>query len=168
MSEVETKLKVTGRISYTQTADVLLLVTRVRSWTFGLLAILFFVAFGGMIVYKLVELNETGRIKLSAGKKTYPLGKQIFRRRDDSGRIVGDHITKADEIAEGEPQLKHMVVGGRLASSLPDLDTIRERCRAQIVALPDYLRGLNAKPAFPLTYSDRLEDEARRLGVKSP
>ena len=34
--------------------------------------------------------------------------------------------------------------------------------------MAEYLRGLNAKPEYPLTYSDWLEDEARRLGVKSP
>ncbi len=48
------KPKVTGRIRYTQTADVLLLVTRVRSWTFGLLVLLFFAGFIGMIGYKLI------------------------------------------------------------------------------------------------------------------
>ena len=31
------------------------------------------------MVYKLVELDGEGRIKLSPGKKTYPMAKQVFR-----------------------------------------------------------------------------------------
>lgn len=119
------------------------------------------------IVYKLVELNGTGRIKLSPGKKTYPLAKQIYRQRDSSGRFQGDHVTAADERSGGEPLLQRVVAGGKLASSLPGLDAIRQHCRDQLAALPDYLRGLDAKPEYPLSYSDRLEDEARKLGVKS-
>ncbi len=118
------------------------------------------------IVYKLVELNGKGRIKLSPDKKTYPMGKQIYRQRDTANRFVGDHVTQADERAEGEPLLVPVVTGGRLTASLPSLDMIRQRCRQQLSSLPDYLRGLDAKPEYPLTYSDLLEDEARRLGVK--
>ena len=118
------------------------------------------------IVYKLVELNGTGRIKLSPGKKTYPLGKQIYRIRDAFGRFSRDHVTAADEVAEGEPLLEHVVSGGKFVSSTPSLEAIREKCRSQFAALPDYLRGIDGKPEYPLTYSDRLEDEARRLGVK--
>ena len=119
------------------------------------------------IVYKLVELNGSGRIKLSPGKKTYPLAKQIHRQWDASGtRFVRDLVTQADEIAEGEPLLIPVVAGGKLASPLPELTSIRERCSRQLAALPDSLRRLDARPDFPLVYSDFLEVEASRLGVK--
>ncbi len=36
------------------------------------------------MVYKLVELDGKGRIKRSAGKKTYPMAKQVHRLRDAS------------------------------------------------------------------------------------
>ena len=58
------------------------------------------------MVYKLVELDGQGKIKLSPGKKTYPMAKQVFRRRDRSDRFCGDHVTRADESAEGEPLLR--------------------------------------------------------------
>jgi nicotinate phosphoribosyltransferase len=117
------------------------------------------------MVYKLVELNGQGRIKLSPSKKTYPRAKQIHRFRDAAGHFAGDRITRADELSDGEALLVPFVLAGELARPLPTLDEIRAYCRAQLAALPDCLRGLEAAPDYPLTYSDSLEDEARRLGV---
>lgn len=118
------------------------------------------------LVYKLVALDGRGRIKLSPGKKTCPLGKQVHRRRDARGKFAGDHVTAADETAAGERLLIRWVRNGALAAGLPRLDEIRDHCRRQLDDLPDALRALEGAPAYPLSYSDRLEDEARRLGVK--
>ncbi len=115
------------------------------------------------MVYKLVELDGQGRYKLSPSKKTYPMAKQVYRRRDAEGRFAGDHVTRADESAEGEPMLVPVVRSGRLAGPLPRLEEIRARCRDQLSALPDRLRGLDAVPEYPLTYSEALEEDARRL-----
>jgi hypothetical protein len=49
---------------------------------------------------------------------------------------------------------------------LPALEEIRSYCRGQLDALPASLRGVDATGVYPLTYSDALEDEAVRLGVK--
>ena len=118
------------------------------------------------LVYKLVELNGQGRIKLSPGKKTYPLAKQIFRTTDTQGRFAGDHVTRADEAAEGEPLLKPVVRGGARVEPVPSLAETREFCRDQRAQIPENLRGLNANAIYPVTYSDALEAEAERLGVK--
>ncbi|MHB1556925.1 MAG: nicotinate phosphoribosyltransferase [Isosphaeraceae bacterium] len=115
------------------------------------------------MVYKLVELDGEGKYKLSPAKKTYPMAKQVYRRRDVDGRFAGDHVTRADEAADGEPLLVPIVRGGRLVGPLPTLDAIRARCREQLAALPDRLRPLDARPDYPITYSDRLEADARRL-----
>jgi nicotinate phosphoribosyltransferase len=115
------------------------------------------------MVYKLVELDGEGKFKLSPGKKTYPMAKQVFRRRDAAGQFVGDHVTRADESAEGEPLLVPIIRAGQLARPLPALANIRERCRNQLGALPDRLIGLDATPDYPITYSDLLESDARRL-----
>lgn len=115
------------------------------------------------MVYKLVELDGEGKYKLSPAKKTYPMAKQVFRRRDADGRFAGDHVTRADETADGEPLLVPIVRGGRLVGPLPTLDTVRARCLEQLAALPDRLRPLDARPDYPITYSDRLEADARRL-----
>lgn len=118
------------------------------------------------IVYKLVEMAGQGRVKLSSGKKTYPLAKQVYRRRDANGKFTLDYVTKADEVAEGEPLLRQYIRKGEICTDLPTLDEIRAHCRAQLDALPDSLRALEAEPQYPLDYSEALEDEARRLGVK--
>lgn len=115
------------------------------------------------MVYKLVELDGEGKYKLSPSKKTYPMAKQVFRRCDANGRFAGDHVTRSDENAEGEPLLVPIVRGGKLVEPLPALEAIRARCREQLAALPDRLRSLDARPDYPITYSDRLEADARRL-----
>ena len=115
------------------------------------------------LVYKLVELNGVGRIKLSPSKKTYPLAKQVFRSRDATGRFAGDHVTCADEAAEGEPLLVPVVREGKLVAPLPGLDAIRDHCRAQLESLPDRLREPEAEPDYAISYSDALEAEADRL-----
>ena len=117
------------------------------------------------MVYKLVELGGVGRIKKSSGKVTYPMAKQVFRSRDASGRFAGDRVTRADEPAGGEPLLAPVILGGRLAADLPRLDAIREHCRVQLGALPDSLRGVDARPSYRPEYSEALEAEAARLGL---
>jgi nicotinate phosphoribosyltransferase len=115
------------------------------------------------MVYKLVELEGKGKFKLSPGKKTYPMAKQVFRKIDREGRFLGDHVTRADETAEGQPLLVPILRSGRLVSSLPSLESIRVRCREQLAALPERLLGLDAQPDYPITYSDILEADAKRL-----
>ncbi len=115
------------------------------------------------IVYKLVELEGHGKVKLSPGKRTYPMAKQVFRRRGSDGRFCGDHVTRADEVAEGEPLLARVVQGGRLARPMPSLDEIRRHCAAQLAGVPERLLSLDAAPDYPITYSDLLEADANRL-----
>jgi nicotinate phosphoribosyltransferase len=115
------------------------------------------------MVYKLVELGGEGKFKLSPGKRTYPMAKQVFRRRDHDSKFGGDHVTQADETAEGEPLLVPVLRSGRLVNELPALEAIRARCRDQLASLPERLLRLEAPPDYPITYSDALEAHARRL-----
>ena len=91
------------------------------------------------------------------------MAKQVFRRRDRSDRFCGDHVTRADESAEGEPLLVPILRAGRLVADLPSLESIRSHCRDQLAALPERLLALDAKPDYPITYSEALEADARRL-----
>jgi nicotinate phosphoribosyltransferase len=117
------------------------------------------------MVYKLVELDGVGRIKRSPGKKTYPLGKQVYRFTGPDGKFAFDRVTKADEPSEGQGLLVPVIRGGRLVGPLPRLDAIREHCRGQLAALPESLRGVDASAGYRLEYSDLLESEADRLGL---
>jgi nicotinate phosphoribosyltransferase len=118
------------------------------------------------MVYKLVELDGAGRIKLSPNKRTYPLTKQVYRRLDPEGLFAGDHVACASEVFAGEPLLVPILRGGHLISPLPRLDEIRAHCQHQREALPESLRGAEAKGSYPFSYSDILEREAERLGVR--
>ncbi|APW61004.1 nicotinate phosphoribosyltransferase [Paludisphaera borealis] len=117
------------------------------------------------MVYKLVELEGRGRYKLAPGKKTYPMAKQVYRRRDAAGRFVGDLVARADEPppADGEALLVPVLRQGRLVDPPPSLEAIRERCKAQITALPEALRKLDSDVAYPVAYSDALEADAARI-----
>jgi nicotinate phosphoribosyltransferase len=115
------------------------------------------------MVYKLVELDGKGRFKVSPGKITYPMAKQVYRRRDHQGRFCGDHVVRADERVDGEPLLEPVLRSGRLVTGLPSLERIRQRCSEQMLAIPERLKDLDAKPDYPVTYGERLESQARRL-----
>jgi nicotinate phosphoribosyltransferase len=91
------------------------------------------------------------------------MAKQVFRRRGADGRFCGDHVTRADEVADGEPLLARVVRGGRLERSLPNLAAIRRHCTEQLASLPEHLLTLDAKAAYPITYSEVLEADASRL-----
>jgi nicotinate phosphoribosyltransferase len=119
------------------------------------------------IVYKLVAIDGAGRIKLSAGKATHPLAKQVYRLRDQCGTLVSDRVTRWDETAEGEPLLVPIVRGGKLASDLPGLDAIRALCARQHAALPEVLKDLDDVAAYPVSYCAALEDERRRLAEQA-
>jgi nicotinate phosphoribosyltransferase len=115
------------------------------------------------MVYKLVEIEGEGRIKLSPGKKSYPMAKQVYRRRDAAGFFRGDLVTRADEAADGEPLMIPYLTAGRLVRPLPTLDAVRHRCAEQLSSLPERLKQLDAVCDYPVEYSDLLEAEARRL-----
>ncbi len=104
------------------------------------------------LVYKLVELDGQGKTKRSPGKTTYPMAKQVFRRRDRSDRFCGDHVVRAGESAEGEPLLLPILQAGRQVNALPSLESIRNHCRQQLAALPERLKALDATPDYPITY----------------
>lgn len=118
------------------------------------------------MVYKLVELGGKGRIKRSAGKKTYPLAKQVGRVRDDQGHFAYDYVSKVGESGRGETLLESVVRGGQLARPFPKLDAIRGYCQTQRQSLAPALRGLDPGPPYRLEYSEILEAEAVRLGLE--
>jgi hypothetical protein len=57
--------------------------------------------------------------------------------------------------------------GGRIVGPMPSLEEIRGYCRDQREALPEGLRRPDSVGSYPVSYSEVLEDEARRLGVKT-
>ena len=113
------------------------------------------------MVYKLVELDGQGKFKLSPGKKTYPMAKQVFRRRDRSDRFCGDHVTRADESAEGEPLLVPILQAGRQVGDAAFARTsIRSHCRDQLASLPERLLSSGRKTRLSDHLQRNLEADA--------
>ncbi len=109
-------------------------------------------------VYKLVAVEEPGRAvrgvaKRSAGKRTAPGTKQVWRRRDAAGVMVEDTILPVGERpAQGawEPLLEPWITAGRLARGLPSLAENREFARRQLACLPVGVRGNDSGEPYPV------------------
>ena len=125
-------------------------------------------ALGG--VYKLTETERDGRmvptVKLSAGKRTFPGRKQVWRV-SRGGVALHDVLGVADEQEqEGRPLLRAVMRDGSRLGSPPSLEDMRRRARASIAELPPAVTALDACVGLPVEVSpalDRLARETLRL-----
>lgn len=123
-------------------------------------------ALGG--VYKLVAHRAPdgwrGVAKRSAGKASLPGSKQVFRVEED-GRMVRDVVGLVDEELPGRRLLvPAMRDGTRVLDET--VEEMRERASAELDALPEHLRGLDAsrrQDPYPVELSPRLSEEAASL-----
>ena len=116
--------------------------------------------------YKLVAYTGEPRVKHSPGKINLPCPKQVYRRRDEQGRYLGDVIALRDEpIAAGEPLLCPLVKAGRLVEAeMARADAARERVADALPRFPADVRRLApGKSDYPVTLSPGLE----RLQLRS-
>ncbi|SNZ03737.1 nicotinate phosphoribosyltransferase [Natronoarchaeum philippinense] len=112
------------------------------------------------VVYKLTAVERDGdltpRMKLSAGKATYPGQKEFYRVKRD-GEYQHDVLARRGEDAEGTPQLETIFEDGRLVYDAPDLDSIRARTRREIGRLPDSARRVRDPTDYEVRISDGLD-----------
>jgi nicotinate phosphoribosyltransferase len=118
-------------------------------------------ALGG--VYKLVEIERQGApvpvMKLSGGgKASFPGRKQVWRHHR-GGTATGDLIALEGELppAGGEPLLRPVMQRGERLDPPESLDTIRTRCRRMLDELPQGVRMLEPREAYPVSRSAALE-----------
>jgi nicotinate phosphoribosyltransferase len=114
------------------------------------------------LIYKLVEVQRNKRpvgvAKFSPGKATYPGPKQVFRLRDRSGQFEQDRISLAEEsLPRGEALLALVMRKGKRVGVAAPLGEARERCRKQLLLLPERYRRIDKRAVFPVGYSRRLE-----------
>jgi nicotinate phosphoribosyltransferase len=120
------------------------------------------------MAYKLVEYRGRPVLKLSTGKETWAGEKQVYRFRDAAGRFSGDLIALADEPPpDAEPLLQAVMEDGRPVAPGPPLTAIRDRCAAQLAALPEGVRRLRDAEAYPVRYSERLTSLQRSLEARA-
>ncbi len=111
------------------------------------------------MAYKLVQYAGRDVLKTSAGKETWPGEKQVYRLGGPDGRFAEDLLALHDEPAPpgaAGPLLRPVLCDGRLVEPHPPLAAIRERCAAQVAALPEALRRLKPADTYPVRYSERL------------
>ena len=140
--------------------------------------------FGG--VYKLVSINKDGeeipKIKISenVAKITNPCFKELYRLYDiESGKAIADVITLFDEVIDDtkpyvifDPEhtwkrksltnfravrlRKKIFNKGVLCYELPDINTIKNRCSAQLDTLWDEVKRFENPHSYYVDLSDKL------------
>ena len=91
-------------------------------------------------VYKLVAYDGEPVAKLSTAKATLPGPKQVWRRRDMAGDLIG--LADEDGLPGGEPLLVPALRDGRRMIDT-SLDASRTRFASELDALPPSLRSLD-------------------------
>lgn len=116
--------------------------------------------------YKLQEYAGMARRKRSEGKATWPGRKQVFRRFDAKGCMVGDTLTLDGEVAPGEPLLVPMVREGRRLAPSPPLTEVRAGTTAQLLALPEALRRIDGSATYAVEVAEPLRQLAREVDAR--
>lgn len=119
------------------------------------------------LVYKLVERVHEGRtlprMKISGDKGSFPLRKELYRRRE--GReFVGDLLAAEGEAApDGQsPLLVQYVEDGKSNVDLPGVRQARDYARTQLEALPERLWQPESE-GYAVRHSRRLQEAERSL-----
>lgn len=118
-------------------------------------------ALGG--VYKLAQ-DETGpRIKLSKGKVTLPGIKQVYRIFSPEGTMVKDVIALEEEKTKGIPLLKKVMESGKVITSIPSLEEIRESFSQRLSSLPEPLKSITKHHDYKVDLSQGLSELIEKL-----
>ena len=118
-------------------------------------------------VYKLISYERDGRTvpaaKTSAGKRTYPYPKQVYRQSGSDGMFMRDVIALVDEKHKGEPLLEKVMVNGERIHPPPPLESARNRAAEQLERLPRRYKCLQNAPEYPALFSKKLEKARRKV-----
>jgi len=107
-------------------------------------------------VYKLQEYAGLARRKRSERKATWPGRKQVWRRYDADGRMIGDCLALEGHDKDGEPLLDLVMQNGKRVRAAEPLDAIKRRARRELDRLPEPLRRLEADATYPVEIAPEL------------
>lgn len=121
--------------------------------------------------YKLVEYDGRPLMKLSTGKESWPGKKQVFRSNLGD---IDQLATRAEQPPEGAtPLLVPVMSNGQRTQEPESIEAMRNRLAADLEAVPDPLRALDAPPPHPVHISadlaeltERVRAELRAPGVR--
>lgn len=118
--------------------------------------------------YKLQEYAGVPRRKRSEGKATWPGRKQVYRRFDLDGIMIGDTITTDEDVCGGEALLRRVMQNGKpIAGARRPLEQIRTDTRAQLHRLPEALKTLSGDAFYPVAISEALKRLAQAVDDRS-
>lgn len=122
-------------------------------------------------VYKLVDIDTIPVMKESAGKRTYPGRKQVWRQLRD-GVVVGDRLglsTESPSAADDAIALLHPVMqAGKRVQPVESLAAIAERTAQSVAALPAITRQITNPTPITLELSSSLEQLIQQTQHKTP
>jgi nicotinate phosphoribosyltransferase len=98
--------------------------------------------------------------KLQEGKSTWPGRKQVFRRTDALGHMIGDVVALEGADVVGEPLLAPVMRGGRRLANQPSLAAARARAARSLSCLPVAMRDLD-----PAQYPVKIGADIRGLAA---
>jgi len=110
-------------------------------------------------VYKLIQYNNTPKIKISEEKITYPGIKQVYRVYDEKGKFKEDILTLENETAPSNstPLLHPIIKNGELICELPEIDDIQTFYKENIKTLPERYKNLEKIQFSELKLSKKLK-----------
>lgn len=124
-------------------------------------------------VYKIVEKTVDGErvptMKLAEGKMTYPGIKQFWRVYDKDAKLERDVMQLVETpppTPDAEPLLHTVIEAGELTYTLPSMEEIQTRCRAQLETLPEAMHGLEDFPKFHVTPGQDVQELVDELSQK--
>ena len=119
-------------------------------------------------VYKLIEYNNTPRIKISEEKITYPGIKQVYRKYDRNDILEEDILSLNSEPAptKSESLLRPIMKSGKLIAELPKIDEIQRYYLENIQKLSQVYKKLEKVQPFEIKLSKNLRDLTNQLKQK--
>lgn len=106
--------------------------------------------------YKLEEYAGRPRRKRSEGKATLPGRKQVYRNSNRRGRLAFDVVTLEGDSQPGEELIQPVMRAGRRLGPPERLAESRARAARQLASLPEPLRELRPRWAYPVRISSAL------------
>lgn len=123
------------------------------------------------VLYKLSQIDDLEGnaypvMKLSQGKVTYPGKKQVFRIANTRCAYLKDIIGLEGEKAAGKPLLEKVMENGKIISSLPSLEKIRELTKDNLMRLPSKYKELKGSSVYPVCLSQGLRQLVSKVKNK--
>jgi len=117
------------------------------------------------LAYKLVSYDGRPTLKLSSGKESLVMPKQIWRRLGPDGKIESDLLGLRDEPGQGRALLRPVMRQGRRLAPSPGWKEAGQIFKAEQAALPETCLRLDQPSRVPVQVSPalrKLQDQTRQ------